>query len=124
MIQYGVFSLAIEEWAAVRFSLLAIVVKNLPANAGDRGLIPGRGRSAGEGNGNPSQSSCLGSLHVQRSLVDYSPWVRKELDMTEAIENKLAKEWCIHGREKEIDQTNKQTPQTTIGYLGTLKRQS
>ena len=29
------------------------VVKNLPANAGDMGLIPGPGRSPEEGNGNP-----------------------------------------------------------------------
>ena len=38
------------------------VVKNLPANAGDPGdvgLIPGSGRSPGEGNGNPLQYSCL-----------------------------------------------------------------
>ena len=28
------------------------VVKNPPANAGDEGLIPGLGRSPGEGNGN------------------------------------------------------------------------
>ena len=34
-------------------------VKNLPASAGDPGLIPGSGRSPGEGNGNPFQSSCL-----------------------------------------------------------------
>ena len=27
------------------------MVKNLPANAGDMGLIPGEGRSPGEGNG-------------------------------------------------------------------------
>ena len=36
------------------------VVKNLPANAGDRrdeGLIPGLGRSAGGGHGNPLQYS-------------------------------------------------------------------
>ncbi|CAN0531103.1 unnamed protein product [Rangifer tarandus platyrhynchus] len=38
-----------------------LVVKNLPANAGDTGLIPGSGRSPGEGNGNPLQCSCLGS---------------------------------------------------------------
>ena len=37
------------------------VVKNLPANAGDTGLIPGLGRSLEEGNGNPVQYSCLGS---------------------------------------------------------------
>ena len=29
------------------------MVKNLPANAGDLGFIPGSGRSPGEGNGNP-----------------------------------------------------------------------
>ena len=28
-------------------------------NAGDPGLIPGSGRSSGEGNGNPLQYSCL-----------------------------------------------------------------
>ena len=28
-------------------------------NAGDPGLIPGSGRSPGEGNGNPLQCSCL-----------------------------------------------------------------
>ena len=41
------------------------VVKHLSANAGDAedardvGLIPGSGRSPGEGNGNPLQNSCL-----------------------------------------------------------------
>ena len=35
------------------------VVKNLPANAGDAGSIPGSGRSPGEGNGSPLQYSCL-----------------------------------------------------------------
>ena len=37
------------------------VIKNLPANEGDVGLIPGSGRSPGEGNGNPLQYSCLGN---------------------------------------------------------------
>ena len=35
------------------------VINNLAANAGDVGLIPGSGRSPGEGNGNPLQCSCL-----------------------------------------------------------------
>ena len=35
------------------------VVKNLPANAGDAGLIPGLGRPPGGGHGNPVQYSCL-----------------------------------------------------------------
>ena len=34
------------------------VVKNLPTNAGDVGLIPGSGRFPGEGNGNLLQYSC------------------------------------------------------------------
>ena len=34
------------------------MVKNLPANAGDMGLISGPRRSPGEGNGNPFQYSC------------------------------------------------------------------
>ena len=37
------------------------MVKNLPANAGDVGLIPELGRSSGERNGNPLQYSCLGN---------------------------------------------------------------
>ena len=40
------------------------VVKSLRANAGDAGdvgLIPGSGRSSGEGNGNPLQYACLGN---------------------------------------------------------------
>ena len=35
------------------------VVKNLPDNAEDKGLIPGFGRSPGGVNGNPLQHSCL-----------------------------------------------------------------
>ena len=43
---------------------VALVVKNLPANAGDVkdiGLISGSGRSPGEVNGNPLQYSFLGN---------------------------------------------------------------
>ena len=41
---------------------MALLVKNLPANAGDTEdmcLIPGSGRSPGVRNGNPLQDSCL-----------------------------------------------------------------
>ena len=37
------------------------LLKNLPANVEDVGLIPGLGRSPGKGNGNPLQYSCLGN---------------------------------------------------------------
>ena len=45
-----------------RASQVALVVKKLPANAGDRrdtGLIPELRRSPGGGHGNPLQYSCL-----------------------------------------------------------------
>ena len=67
--------------------MVALVVKNLPANARDTrdvGSIPGSGRSPGEGNGNPLQYSCLGKSHGQRSLAGYSSWDWKKSDMTEA----------------------------------------
>ena len=52
-------------------------------NVGDLGSIPWWGRSPGEGNSNPLQYS--GKSHGQRSLVGYSPWSRKEWDMTERL---------------------------------------
>ena len=67
-------------------SQVALVVKNLPANAGDvrdAGSIPGSGRSPGEGNGNPAPVFQPVESHGQTSLVGYSPWGRKELDTTE-----------------------------------------
>ena len=54
-------------------------------NVGDLGPISGLGRSPGEGNGNPLQYSHLEKSHRWRSLVGYSPWGRKELDMTERL---------------------------------------
>ena len=39
----------------------ASVIKNPLTNAGGTGLIPGSGRSPGEGNGNPLQYPCLGN---------------------------------------------------------------
>ena len=48
-------------------SLMAQMVKNLPANVGDLGLIPGLGGSPGEGNGNPLQYSCLENPMVRKA---------------------------------------------------------
>ena len=54
------------------------VVKNPPANAGDRdtSLIPGSGRSPGEGNSNTLVSR---QSHGEKSLVGYSPWGHKRV---------------------------------------------
>ena len=54
-------------------------------NAGDLALIPGLGRSPGEGNSKPSPVPLPGKSHGWRSLVGYSPWGHKELDITEQI---------------------------------------
>ena len=48
--------------------LVAQLVKTLPANAGDVGLIPGSGKSPGEENGNPLQYSCLGNSKGRGAL--------------------------------------------------------
>ena len=44
------------------------MVKNLHANAGAVGSIPGSGRAPGAGNGNPLQHSCL------ENSVDRGVW--------------------------------------------------
>ena len=58
------------------------VIKNLPANAGDTGSIPGLGRSPGTGNGNPIQYSYL-----------EIPWTEEPGGLT------------VHGVAKESDTT-------------------
>ena len=59
------------------------VVKNLSANAGDAGLIPGSRRSSGEGNGNLLQCSCLGNTMDRGTSQAIVHEVAKESDMTE-----------------------------------------
>ena len=61
-------------WSTME-ALIAQLVEST-CNAGDPGLIPGSGRSTGEGKGYPLQYSDL-----ENSM--YSPWDRKELDMNE-----------------------------------------
>ena len=46
---------------ADRFIITDPLGKPMPANAGDKGLIPELGQSTGEGNGNPLKYSCLGN---------------------------------------------------------------
>ena len=62
------------------------MVKNLHVNAGDArdmGLIPGSGRSPGEGNGNPLQYSCLENPMDRRDCQTMVYKVAKELYMNE-----------------------------------------
>ena len=70
----------------VKGFLCGFDVKESACNAGDLGSIPWWGRSPGERCGNPLQYSCLGNpMDRERSLVGYSPWGHKELDMTELV---------------------------------------
>ena len=60
------------------------MVKNLPANAGDRkdaGSIPGSGRYPGEANGDPLQYSCL------ENPMDRGVW--------QAVVHEIAKSWTL-----------------------------
>ena len=57
-------------------------VKNPPAKAADAGLIPGSGRSPGEGNDNPLQHSCLGNSMDREAWQVTVHGVAKESDMT------------------------------------------
>ena len=59
--------------------------KESACNVEDLGSIPGLGRSPGEKHGNPLQYSCLEKSHGQRSLVGYSPYGCKEVDITEQL---------------------------------------
>ena len=65
---------------------MALVIKNLPANAGEmrQGLIPGSGKIPWSRAWRLTPVFLPGESHGQRSLVGYSPWGHKESDTTEA----------------------------------------
>ena len=58
------------------------MIKDPPASAEDVGLIPGSGRSPGEGNGNPLHCSCLGNSMGRRAWWAIVHGLAKELNMT------------------------------------------
>jgi len=71
-----------QRWNSWVASQLVLVVKNLPANAGELGDVdfsPGSGRSHGEGHGNPLQYSCL------ENPMDRGAW--------QATVHRIAKSW-------------------------------
>ena len=65
---------------------VVLVVKNLPAKAGDArdaGLISGSGRSPGSRKWQTTPVFLPGKFHGQKSLVGCRPWGHKESDTTE-----------------------------------------
>ena len=58
------------------------LIKNLPANARDMGLIPGLGRSLGEGNGNPFLYSSQRNPMDRGACQVAVHGISRELDMT------------------------------------------
>ena len=57
--------------------------KESACNAGHVGSIPGSGRSIGGGNGKHTPVFLPGESHGRKSLVGYSPWGRKESQLTQ-----------------------------------------
>ena len=73
-------------WDSDSQGQMAIVVKSLPANAGDDrdvDSIPGLGRSPSRRVWWPTPIFLPGESCGERSLVGYSPWGRRESDRTE-----------------------------------------
>ena len=101
-----------------RASQVVLVVKKPPAQTedrGDAGLIPGVGRSPGEGNGNPLPYSCLEnlteepdgvqSMGSQRVGHDWSDLAYKKRDTYESVLKRGVNLDPI--RESEVSQTEK-----------------
>ena len=68
------------------------VLKNLPAKAGAAGdacSIPESGRFPWSRKWQPIPIFLLRKSHGQRSLVGYSSWSHKELDVTEQLSTEL-----------------------------------
>ena len=68
----------------MRASQVALIVENLPANAGDikdAGSISGSGKSPGGGHGNPLQYSCL------ENPMDRGAW--------QATVHRVTKNWTL-----------------------------
>ena len=92
-----------------RTSLVVQMVKGSAYNAGDLGSIPGWGRSPGEGNGNPLQSSCLenpmdggawwatvqGVPKSQTQLSDFTSTLKHLQPLLQALVREY--QWCVSG---------------------------
>ena len=95
------------------------MIKNPPANARDTNLIPGLGRSTGEGNGNQLQYSC------PENPMDRGAWQVAVHGVTRVRHNlatkphptihKVASVSCLHTDLKEIPKCTEQPSQQSYG---------
>ena len=76
-------------------SLVAQMVKNLPASAGDASSTSEWGRSLAEGNGNPLQYSCL------QNPKDRGAWWAIVHAVTKSQTQLMTKHACMHGFRKQ-----------------------
>ena len=84
---------------SIHASQVALVVKNLPANAGDiRDVdsIPGSGRSPGGGHGNPLQYCCLKNSMDREAWWatvhgDAKHWIRRKLLSSHMVNSPVLK---------------------------------
>ena len=67
----GICRGVLENYREVLYIFCITDSKESACSAGEPGLIPGSGRSSGEGNGNPLQYSLPGKSHGQRGLAGY-----------------------------------------------------
>ena len=93
-------------------SVVSSALLTIECNAGDEGLIPGLGRSPGEGNGNPLHYSCL------ENPMDRGAWratvhgVANELDKTWRLNNNSNNKMGLFSR-----LSKKQSGQKNLAYI-------
>ena len=103
-------------------SLRGAVVKNLPANAGDVGSIPGSRRSPGEANGNPLQYSCPGNS------MDRGAWwttvhgaAKHPVGLRDCVHNTRSSDSCPHEkRGLDTGRQREEGPMRTEAETGVL----
>ena len=86
------------------------MVKNLPANAGDVGSIPGSGRSLGVVNGNLLQDSCL------ENSMERGVWWTTVHGVAKSW-TQLGVHTCTPGAERKAENGSSQSLQGSLALL-------
>ena len=93
-------------------SVVSRALLTIECNAGDEGLIPGLGRSPGEGNGNPLHYSCL------ENPMDRGAWQAT----VHGVANELDKTWRLNNNSNNkmglfSGLSKKQSGQKNLAYI-------